>query len=358
MEVFCTGATGFVGAHTVAALLEGGHDVRLLVRDERAARRWFESHGHRIERYICADIHDQTAVEGAMAGCEAVFHAAASVSLNPRRARETYDNNVGATKTVLDAAYALDIPNVLHVSSVTALFHPGVAHIDEWTPLADVSEAYSRSKRDSEEYVRRLQERGMPVQIAYPTGVIGPDDPKLSACNRAVKSFVCQVLPRSTSGLQCVDVRDLAGAHLWLLNHPVQGDSTNARYIVGGHFCVWDDLRRLLEKLVGRTLFSPRIAPKVMRAAGAAVDLARTVVPVESLISAESMAINTLWSPADSSRFVTTSGMTFRSSEESLGDTIRWMVEAGHVPPRKAGNLVWRRATPEHSAPGTQEVMP
>ncbi len=32
MRVLVTGGTGFVGSHTVAALIEKGHDLRLLVR--------------------------------------------------------------------------------------------------------------------------------------------------------------------------------------------------------------------------------------------------------------------------------------------------------------------------------------
>jgi dihydroflavonol-4-reductase len=339
VRVFCTGATGFVGAHTALALLSEGHELRLLVRDEQAARTWFESRGYRIERFVTVDIRDQAALARAMAGCDAVFHAAAAVSLDRHKARETYDNNVGATKAVLGAACSVDIQKLLYVSSVTVLFHPGLPRIDECTPLADVSEPYSRSKRDSDEYVRELQRRGAPVQITYPAGVIGPDDPKLSAVNRALVSLTCQMLPRTTTGLQVVDVRDLAHAHRWLLEHAPSGDFEDARYIVGGHFYPWAELREHLEALLARRLFSPRVSPAVMRAMGTTADWAKRLVPLQTQVSAESMAINTRWPYADSTRFLTKSGMSFRSGDETLSDTIRWLTEAGHIPVKKAGRL-------------------
>jgi dihydroflavonol-4-reductase len=177
MKVFCTGATGFVGAHTALALLAAGHETRLLVRDQEAARSWFEGRGRHIERFVTVDIRDQTALEQAMAGCDAVLHAAAAVSLDPRRAREMYDTNVCATKAVLGAASALGIGDLLYVSSVIALFHPGASRVDESTPLADLSDAYSRSKRDSEAYVRGLQQQRVPVQVTYPAAVIVPEIP-------------------------------------------------------------------------------------------------------------------------------------------------------------------------------------
>jgi dihydroflavonol-4-reductase len=354
MKVFCTGATGFVGAHTALALLAAGHETRLLVRDQEAARSWFEGRGRHIDRFVTVDIRDQTALEQAMAGCDAVFHAAAAVSLDPRRAREMYDTNVCATKAVLGAASAVGIGNLVYVSSVIALFHPGASRVDESTPLADLSEAYSRSKRDSEAYVRGLQQQSVPVQITYPAAFIGPDDPKLSAANRGLASLVGQMLPRSKTGFQCVDVRDLAQAHVWLLEHPADREFENARYIVGGHFYPWDELRLRLEALLGRRIFSPRVPPRLMRFMGATADRVKALVPFETQISAESMTINTQWSPADSSRFLTRSGLCFRSGDETFGDTIRWLVETGHVPHKKAGRLVPTGTVPvigRHGAP-------
>lgn len=346
MKVFCTGATGFVGAHTALALLDAGHELRLLVRNEPAARQWFESRGLRVEGFVTVDIRDRAALQQAMGGCDAVFHAAAVVSFDPRKARETFDTNVGATKAVLGAAYTLGIGNVLHVSSLTALFHPGLPRVDEFMPLADVTGAYSRSKRESDQYARELQQLGAPVQITYPAGVVGPDDPKLSQLNRALAGWICRLLPRTTTGIQVVDVRDLAQAHRWLLEHPPTSDFEDARYIVGGRFYPWSELHRHLEALLGRRLFSPRLAPGLLRAMGATVDRIKKVVPLQTQISAESMAITTQWSPGTSSRFLTRSDLRFRRGEETFGDTIRWLVEAGHIPAKKAGRLADSPSTP------------
>lgn len=344
MKVFATGATGLVGANTVRALVAAGHQARLLVRDEAAARRYYQRHGVEIESYVGVDILDQAALRQAMQGCDALFHAAASISLNPRLARQTYDNNVGATKAALGAAMGQGIRNIVYVSSYSVLFKPGLVLVDETTPLADPTEAYSRSKRDSDEYVRGLQAQGWPVQITYPSAVVGPDDPKLSESNYAIKAFIGQALMQTGSGFQCVDVRDLAEAHRFLLEHPMQGDACEARYLVAGHYYAWAGLKTLLEGLLGYRLRTPKVPGGLLRGFGAATDLAKRLVPFETPISAEAMRFITQWAPASSARYLAHAGTAFRAGEETFRDAIRWLHANGHLTARQAGLVLAARA--------------
>lgn len=339
MKVFATGATGFVGAHTARALLDAGHELRLLVRNAELARSYFARHGHRVDDIVVADIRDRDAIRHALDGCDAVFHAAATVSLDPARAQQTYDNNVGGMKAVIESAVEAGIRNILYVSSLSVIFHPGLPRIDETTPLAAVREPYSRSKRDSDVFVRALQAEAAPIQVSYPAGVIGPDDPKLSEANHGLVSFISQMLPRTTTGFQSVDVRDLAQAHRWLLEHPPTGDFESSRYILGGYFYPWDELRALLERVLDRRIFAPRMSASLLRAMGAATDFAKKIIPFETQVSGEAMAYVTQWPPADSSRFLCKSGLCFRPGEETFADAIRWLAEAGHMKPQYAGRL-------------------
>lgn len=339
MKIFVTGASGFIGAHTARALLDAGHDLRLLVRDVESVKADFARHGYALDDFVQADMRDQAKVEAAMAGCDAVFHAAALVSMDPRRADELYRNNVAGIDAVLGTACQLGIQQIVYVSSLSVLFQSGIDKIDENTPLGQPAEAYARSKRDCDEHVRRMQADGAPIQMTYPAGVYGPDDPKLSEGNRGVAAFLSSMVPLTTSGFQGIDVRDLAHIHTHLLVTPLQGKPTDARYIASGAYYPWKDLRDLLQRCTGRPVRSFPVSAAVLRLCGTAADLARRIVPFESQISGESMKYVTQWIVADSSKVLAKTGMSFRSGEETFSDTIAWLAQAGHLPERYAGVL-------------------
>lgn len=340
MKIFLTGATGFVGAHTARELLAAGHELRLLARNPDAARAYFARHDAPVSDWVVADMRDADAVRDAMQGCDGVLHAAAAVSLDPRKAQQTYDNNVGGMEAVVGAACALGIRRIVYVSSLSVLFSPGLAAIDEDTPLGTPHDAYARSKRDADVRVRALQAQGHPISITYPSAIIGPDDPRLSEANFAITAFLTQMLPRTSTGIQFVDVRDVARAHRVLLEREPVADPATARYILSGRYHRWAELRDVLERVTGRRLFAPRVPGALLRVFGAGADLARRAVPFGGSMNTESMNIVTRWPDASANRARSDLGIAFRPGEVTFHDTIRWLAEAGHLSAAKAGPAI------------------
>lgn len=72
MRVTITGATGFVGSHILAELLEHGHDVTALIRDDDQAQR-VEARG---ATPIVIDLYDRPTVARELSGADAAIHTA------------------------------------------------------------------------------------------------------------------------------------------------------------------------------------------------------------------------------------------------------------------------------------------
>ena len=88
MKVLVTGGTGFVGSHSVKAILDAGHDVRLLVRSPGRVAPALEPLGVGGVDHLVGDATDAESVRKAMDGCNGVLHAAAVFSYDARDARE------------------------------------------------------------------------------------------------------------------------------------------------------------------------------------------------------------------------------------------------------------------------------
>jgi nucleoside-diphosphate-sugar epimerase len=100
------------------------------------------------------DALDEPAVARAVDGCEAVVHAAAVYSFDPRRATEVRRTNLRAAELVLRQAVAQGLDPVVHVSSTVALTRYGGSAAP--LPLGDIVLPYIQSKIDSERVAREL----------------------------------------------------------------------------------------------------------------------------------------------------------------------------------------------------------
>lgn len=168
-RVLVTGASGFIGSHLVATLLDKGIDV-VALRRNRAPR---SQNG--VESWI-ADVTDPASLRGAADGCDTVVHLAGlahQIGLEPSDA--DFDRvNVDGTRALLDEAARSNVARFLFMSSVAA------GGSSSSRPLAESdspqpSDAYGRSKIRAEALVRRAGENGhLWTAVLRPPLVYGP----------------------------------------------------------------------------------------------------------------------------------------------------------------------------------------
>ena len=73
MQVFLTGASGFVGSHVLRVLVASGARVRCLARDPS---RLVEPSEGEFD-VVAGDLRDRELLERSVEGCELVYHCAA-----------------------------------------------------------------------------------------------------------------------------------------------------------------------------------------------------------------------------------------------------------------------------------------
>jgi len=324
MKLLVTGATGFAGSHIARCALARGHAVRVLARTPAKAQRLFADGSVEIAP---GDMADAAAVRAALAGCDAVVHAAAAVSLDPRDAARLLRENVAGTACVLGGAREAGLTHAVYVSSLTAIWSLPGPDPSAASPVREGTTGYALAKCEAERAARALQDAGTPLAIVYPNGLIGPDDPgialaepgkplALSEAVRAFRGFTRTTLATS-GGLASVDARDLALFCVRL----VEGNRAG-RFVIGGQFHGWDELVGALEPLLGRNVPRMRAPGWLLRGAGSTLDLVRHVRPVASLISREAMEYATRMRPLPNDAALAELGVALRPLAETYRDTL------------------------------------
>ena len=182
MEVFLTGATGFIGQALVRAMRRRSWNVRAQVRDMNGApARWLIEKGVQL---VPGDVTRPEGMRQAMAGSDLVLHNAGIYEFGSDAALRARMEavNVQGTANVLGAALEAGVPRTLYVSTVWALGASG--------PLTGPAEAkdeaqqhsglyltpYERTKAEAHQVALALRRRGLPLIIGIPNAVSGAND--------------------------------------------------------------------------------------------------------------------------------------------------------------------------------------
>ena len=153
-KVLVTGGAGFIGSHTVDALLEEGSKVWVLdnlsTGTVRNLRRWkndpkFHLRKNSVTRY--------GVVDSLVGKVDAVVHLAAIVSpfLSVRKPERVNEVNVSGTLNILRAAVKRKIKRIVFASSSSVYGNQTALPISESNPLEPIT-PYGASKLSAEKY--------------------------------------------------------------------------------------------------------------------------------------------------------------------------------------------------------------
>lgn len=333
MKVLLTGATGFVGGHILSALLQGGHDVRVLVRSRERFEAAVAGTDHPRLDIQVGDICDPSTVRGALAGCAGLVHGAAMVSMRRREAAEMYRTNTVATVDLLRRAAESGLDPIIHISSA-AVFDLSPKTIEADGPLRFAESGYSRSKVEAERFAQGLQTAGAPVVTIYPSGVLGPQTPTRTVMHEVAASWL-RGMPILPSGINVVDVRDVAR----IVEAATIAGRGPRQLMAGGHFIGWKSLADTIEELIGEEIRRMVVPGPLVRGIGRIADFTRIPVAGDYPLTGEAMAEATQARPIDSAATISELGIGFRDRWSTLRDTYQWMVAQGWIGREAIGHL-------------------
>jgi nucleoside-diphosphate-sugar epimerase len=319
MRILITGGTGFVGGWTAKAIADAGHSIRFLVRTPAKLQTSVAKLGVDVSDFAVADITDRVAVREALRECDAVVHSAALVATDPRQTTAMLTTNMQGAQNVLGQAVELGLDPIVHVSSFTALFHPGLHTMTADLAVTGGADGYGTSKAQVDIYARGLQDAGAPVNITYPGMVIGPPvGDQFGEAGEGVKAALqMHAIPGRSAAWLIVDVRDLAALHAALLE-PGRGPR---RYTAGGHRVPASELANILGEVAGTPMVALPIPDTALRVAGAVLDRAGRFLPFETPFTWAGMQYYTQMPASDDSPSETELGVTYRDPSETMKDT-------------------------------------
>ena len=326
--VLVTGATGFLGRNLLPVLLQGGWTVRALCRRAAAAPDLMRLGA----RPVTGDLFDCRALRAAMAGAQAVVHAAAATAMWPAHSPGGFRTNVGGTGAVLQAARAEHVGRVVHVGSANSFGPaPGGGRTDEGTPFR--GRRYGLGYIISKQHAQRVAlQADPPAIVVNPTFLFGAHD-RMPGSGRLIQQLARSpaVYPypsgrgRNVAGIAAV----CRGVEL-ALRHGVPGEC----YVLGGADLSYRTLFEMIREVTASRTRPVPVPRSLIRSAGMAGSLAGTLIhrdPGLSLPLARAACESFYYSSAKAERELDYTPDDVAAVERAIRASFVWLRRNGRI---------------------------
>ncbi len=254
MRVCVTGATGFIGANLVRALLARGDEVRCIVRKPNRCVADLDLELVQAP-LVPQDAAEREALTRALDGCEGIYHLAGIFDPSAGGEERMRAVHVDATRSLVELGARVGIQRmVLCSSSITVGFGPKDSPGDEDTSFDPAAvygrtgplRAYHDTKLAAETFVAEQQQMdGVTVNPDY---IIGPWDVKPTS-GQLIVSMARRWMPVYFEGGKCFQAaRDCAQGHIAAM---LQGQP-GRRYLLGSHNLSYQEFMGVVSDVVGR----------------------------------------------------------------------------------------------------------
>ncbi len=182
LNIFVTGATGFVGKKLTEGLLRKGHTVYALVRSERKQKELIEKIPEELHKHfhiVFGNLSDsQLAIDESKLQelkrdkIDVIYHSAAYLSFDDSEREASFKANVEGTKNVLELAKLIGVQKFYHVSTAYTLGMKEYATETLHELDGDFVNSYEESKCHAEHLVYSYRDE-FDVSIFRPSIIIG-----------------------------------------------------------------------------------------------------------------------------------------------------------------------------------------
>ncbi|NIP39194.1 MAG: SDR family NAD(P)-dependent oxidoreductase [Candidatus Dadabacteria bacterium] len=326
MNIFITGATGFIGRQLTKKLVENNHTVSALVRNKYKAKELTEL-GVKIHE---GDVTDTKSIEGALRGCDTLFHLA-NISRWWLRDKNKYiDVNVTGTKNLLVEASRAGVRKVIFTSSVAAIRQPhGVLSREDLEHCGEFESLYGKSKYLAEQEVLKFAKTSnLDISVLNPGVVIGPGDFKtfgkilIEFLNRRLKFRVFD-----ESYVPLVYIDDVVDAHIVATEKAKLGE----KYILVSENMKIIDIYKMAHEITGDPVPALQMPPILIKTLAHFMELKAGITGVSPKLAVD--AVNAMRKGASASNEKATGelGIKFMPIRQALGKTIDWYRQNGYV---------------------------
>ena len=322
--ILITGAGGHIGNVLAKYLFEKGHqDLRFLAMEGEDIS-YVEAYAKEV---VQGDIRDIMTVRKAVTGCDYVFHLAGLVKISGVRKKLIYDINVGGTHNVVQACLEKDVKRLLYVSSVHALYEPKDDCITEQlsSDVRALKGHYARSKALATMEVLNGLQKGLDAVIVFPSGIIGPDDYKISYTGNALDGYInSDKLQYFFDGAyDFVDVRDAVDGIYKAFKKGEKGQG----YILSGSIASLEDFMKNVEAVTGKPVKKRKISRALVKLAAFFAPVYYAVIGKKPILSKYS--VDVLFSNCNISHEKAKKklGYSPRPLAETIKDIVLWRLK-------------------------------